>query len=89
MKKLIYQIAGYTGIYNPQTDAVEQKLSLAKVIVENPTEKDFAKATEIAYDGEYTIEDDGQPEPVVEPTAEERIAELEEALALLLSGVTE
>ena len=24
-----------------------------------------------AYNGEYTIEDDGQPEPVAEPTADE------------------
>ena len=42
-----------------------------------------------AYNGEYTIEDDGQPEPEVQQTPEERIAELEEALAMLLSGVTE
>lgn len=41
----------------------------------------------IAYNGEYTVEDDGQPEP--EATPEQRIAELEEALAMLLSGVTE
>ena len=41
-----------------------------------------------AYNGEYTVEDDGVEE-VAEPTQEERIAELEEALALLLSGVTE
>ena len=39
-----------------------------------------------AYNGEYTIEDDGVEEPL---TDAERIAELEEALALLLSGVTE
>ena len=39
-----------------------------------------------AYNGEYTIEDDEQEEP---QTAEQRIAELEEALELLLSGVTE
>lgn len=38
-----------------------------------------------AYNGEYTVEDDG----VEERTEAERIAELEEALALLLSGVTE
>ena len=48
------------------------------------------KAEEIAkqesYNGEYTIEDDGQEEP---QTTDQRIAELEEALALLLSGVTE
>jgi hypothetical protein len=39
-----------------------------------------------AYNREYTIEDDGVEEL---PTDAERIAELEEALALLLSGVTE
>lgn len=44
-------------------------------------------ARDEACNGEYTIEDDGQPEP--EATPEERIAELEEALSLLLSGVTE
>ena len=42
-----------------------------------------------AYDGKYEIYDDGQPEPEVKQTPEERITELEEALALLLSGVTE
>ena len=42
-----------------------------------------------AYNGEYAIEDDGQDEPVAEPTNEERTAELEEALEMLLSGVTE
>lgn len=39
-----------------------------------------------ADNGDYTIEDNGQPE---EQTPEQRIAELEEALALLLGGVTE
>ncbi len=39
--------------------------------------------------GEITVEDDGTPEPAEELTPEQRIAELEEALALLLSGVTE
>ena len=42
-----------------------------------------------AYNGEYTVEDDGQPDPEVQPTEAERISELEEALAMLLSGVTE
>lgn len=36
-----------------------------------------------AYNGEYTIEDDGKPEPG--PTAEERIAAVESALKKLLS----
>ena len=51
----------------------------------NDTNEEIAKRE--AYNGEYTIEDDGQPEP--EATPEDRIAELEEALSLLLSGVTE
>ena len=42
-----------------------------------------------AYKGEYTIEDDGQPEPEAQPSDAERIAELEEALDMLLNGVTE
>ena len=53
----------------------------------NETNEEIAKKE--AYNGEYTVEDDGQPEPEVQPTEAERIAELEEALAMLLSGVTE
>lgn len=45
-------------------------------------------AKQEAYNGEYTIEDDGVEE-TIESTPEERIAELEEALELLLSGATE
>ena len=86
MKTLIYQIEGYLDAYNPETEEVEKQLSLATVTVENPTEKDIAQAAQIACNGEYTIEDDGQPEPVTE---ESRIAQLEEALEMLLSGVTE
>lgn len=53
------------------------------------SEESLAIAKAEAYNGEYTIEDDGQPEPEAQPTEAERIAELEEALAMLLSGVTE
>lgn len=42
-----------------------------------------------AYEGKYKIYDDGLPEPEPKPTDAERIAELEEALSMLLSGVTE
>lgn len=53
------------------------------------SEESLAVAKKEAYNGEYTIEDDGQPEPEAQPTEAERIAELEEALDMLLSGVTE
>ena len=63
--------------------------STALCEVETPwSEANEEIAKREAHNGEYTIEDDGAEE-VVEPTPEERIAELEEALALLLSGVTE
>lgn len=51
------------------------------------TNEEIAKKE--AWGGEYTIEDDGQPEPEAQPSPEARIAQLEEALELLLSGVTE
>ena len=53
------------------------------------SEENLLIAKREAYNGEYTIEDDGQPEPEVKPTDAERIAELEQALEMLLSGVTE
>lgn len=89
MKTLIYKIEGYTTVENPETGEIEQQLSLATATIENPTEEEIAKAAELAYNGEYSVEDDGQPEPEAPSSQEERIAELEEALALLLSGVTE
>lgn len=64
MKKLIYKVEGYTSVYNPATEEVTQQLSLAAVIVENPTEEEVARAAEVAYNGEYTIEDDGRPDPL-------------------------
>ena len=39
--------------------------------------------------GEYIYDPLPKHEPVAHPTAEERIAELEEALDMLLNGVTE
>lgn len=46
-------------------------------------------AAKESYQGKYTVEDDGLPEPEVVPTTEERVADLEEALGMILSGVTE
>ena len=60
----------------------------------NPVEMGWNEANEEiarveADGGEYTIEDDGQPEAEAQLTDAERIAQLEEALDMLLSGVTE
>lgn len=88
MKKLIYKIEGYTRRYNHETNEIEQQLSLAEIVIENPTAVEIEMVKEIAYNGEYTIDDDGVEE-TAKPTQEERIAELEMALEMLLSGVTE
>lgn len=83
MKKLIYKIAGYTSVYNHETEEAEQQLSLAEVIVENPSDADIERAKEIAYNGIYTIEDDGQQDPISTPTTEERVEALEAAVIML------
>ena len=86
MKLLKYQLM--TEINHGTDD--EPKIEKILYPVEmgwNETNEEIAKRE--AYNGEYTIEDDGQPEPEVTPSPEERIAELEEALAMLLNGVTE
>lgn len=64
-----------------------EQIFLDKSMTYSEANEEIAKKE--AYNGEYTIEDDGQPEPEAQPTPEQRIAELEEALAMLLSGVTE
>ena len=72
MKKLIYQIMGYTSIYNPETEEMEQHPSLARIIKENPIDEDIQIAKKEAYNGEYTIEDDGMEE-VSTPSQLDRI----------------
>ena len=64
-----------------------EQIFLEKSIGWNEANEEIAKRE--AYNGEYTIEDDGQTEPETQPTDAERITELEEALAMLLEGVTE
>ena len=69
-----------------EENPVIEQLFLDKSMNWNETNEECAKQE--AYNGEYTIEDDGVEE-TTEPTPEERIAELEEALELLLSEATE
>ena len=88
MKILTYKVMGYTHQYNPQTEKVEQVESLYAVVVECPTEEILEVNEQIAkveaYKGEYTIEDDGQPEETnAIPTTEERFEALEAAISML------
>ena len=79
MKKIVYKVLGKTT-----TEDVEAKVLCGVERPHSEANEEIAKSE--AYNGEYTIEDDGLPEAV---TDTQRIAELEEALELLLSGVTE
>ena len=86
MKILKYNLCTKVNHGTEQTPVWEDVL-YPVIMGWNEANEELAKGE--AYNGEYIIEDDGQPAPVVEPTDAERIAELEEALAMLLSGVTE
>ena len=82
MKKIVYKVLGKTAAEDVEVEVlcgVERPYSEAN--------EEIAKRE--AYNGEYTIEDDGQPEPEQPMSDAERIAQLEEALELLLNGVTE
>ena len=82
MKKIVYKVLGKTA-----AEDVEAKVLCG---VERPySEANEEIAKREAYNGEYTIEDDGQPEPEQPMSDAERIAQLEEALELLLSGSVE
>lgn len=82
MKKIVYKVLGKTTAEDVEAEVlcgVERPYSEANV--------EIAKSE--AYNGEYEIYDDGQPEPEQPMSDAERIAQLEEALELLLNGVTE
>ena len=72
MKKLTYEIEGYTSVYNQETEEVEQKLTLSTVIAECNTQSEFDANYAIAEKsavGEIVVE--GEFDPVAEPTADE------------------
>lgn len=87
MKRIKYDFISAEINRGTEKDPKIEKVILSKSMTYSEANEEIAKRE--AYNGEYTIEDDGQPEPEPKQTPEERIAELEEALALLLSGVTE
>ena len=64
---------------NRGTDDIQdvRQIFMDKAIQFSHENEEIAKRE--AYNGEYTIEDDGEPEPP--PTTEQRISDLEEQLA--------
>ena len=83
MKWIVYKFKSTMQVYENKETVDKEIICTAK---EKYSAENLERVKAAAVDGEYTIEDDGIEE---EYTPEQRIAELEEALALLLSGVTE
>ena len=62
----------------PQEDDSSEQPCLQLIrspITDDTREQMIERITAIAYNGEYTIEDDGKPEPVIPPTNEELAAD--------------
>ena len=81
----------YKYMYAEINHGTEEEPDIEQAFVDKDipySEESLIHAKEEAYNGEYEIYDEGI-EATTEPTQEERIQELEEALELLLSGVTQ
>ena len=76
MKIYKYQIAYEVNI-GTETEPVYKTFYTEK----STTNEEIAKRE--AYKGEYTIDDDGQPEPISTITTEERVEALEAAVTML------
>lgn len=82
--------------YNAGTETEPKRVETSNEVMLSYCAYNEEIAKREAYNGEYTIEGDGQPEADATPTLENRVGTLEsdsaetrEALELLLSGVTE
>lgn len=87
MKRIKYKFLSAEINRGTEEEPKLEKVILNKSMTWSEANEEIARRE--AYNGEYEIYDDGQPEPEPKQTPEERIAELEAALELLLSGVTE
>lgn len=74
MKVITYQVLGYTGVWNPETEEVEQKECLAGI--ERPyTEEAYQKALAEAYNGEVTVEEVAQTEEEIRSQRDRLLAD--------------
>ena len=70
MKVFRYQIA--TEIYDASSDSTNMFFDQKERYSDDANyEKNLSIVKREAYNGEYTIEDDGEPEPTQEPTTDD------------------
>lgn len=94
MKVIKYKFLSCEVNHGTEENPDIEQIFLDKSMGWNEANEEIARRE--AYNGEYTIEDDGQEENSPEPTLEDRVgtletdtADLAEALDMILSGVTE
>lgn len=85
MKVIKYQLCTEVNHGTEDEPKIEQVFS-AVILGWSASNEKIAKAE--AYNGEYTIEDDGEPEPVIPPTNDE-LAEENKLLKQQVSALTE
>lgn len=72
MKVLKFRICTQSNIGTADSPKIVESFADGKL---RWSEENEAVAKKLAYNGEYTIEDDGKPEPVIPPTNAELAAE--------------
>ena len=89
MKVIKYKVVKEYDYGTPDKPDVQQDIHEAQIEYTGDASVEFVRKE--AYNGEYEILDDGQPEPELsrKEQLETDVAELKEAVDLLLSGVTE
>lgn len=85
MKKLKYQLCTEINSGTEDEPQIEQVLS-AVTLGWSAANEEIAKAE--AYNGEYTIEDDGEPEPVSPPSTADLAADLASVQSISVAAFT-
>lgn len=79
MRQIVYQreVPAETTEVNGETVVTREAYLQEERLAFTDADKDIqiAEALKYSYNGEYTIEDDGKPEPVIPPTNAELAAE--------------
>ena len=81
MKIIKYKFLSCEINHGTEEEPNIEQIFLEKSMTWNETNEEIAKKE--AYNGEYTIEDDGVEEVKSQPTTEERVEALEAAVAML------
>lgn len=90
MKILTYQLACVSNIADPVSESIEPRSIVTTVRIENPTDAEIDHARDYAYEGNFSIEDDGAEYiPTEQEDTAAMLVDHEYRLTLLELGLTE